>query len=121
MNHLLLAGSVAGAVISLATLALFFYKFSVWFSRLNASNKRVEELASQVQDLVGHELKHNSGSSMKDQAKKAADLSEQTMGVLADLNSKIDHNQATNVEWQLSVSEKLGNHEGRLHVLESKQ
>lgn len=95
MTPLLQAGAVATAVLAILGLLAVGARLVIWVKGLDT--------------LVQHELRPNSGSSIKDaQAHQLEAL------------KRIEERQREDRKWQLSVTEKLGNHDGRLAVLEKK-
>lgn len=93
-------GIVAGAVVALGGIAVAIYKMCVWVKGLN--------------DLVQHELRPNSGSSIKDAQKHQ-------LNKLDAVLNQLDEDRKEDRAWQDGVMLMLGSHESRIENLEKKQ
>lgn len=96
--------AVLGGVVSLGAIGGGFYRLSVWISRLNGGMR-------QLNDLVQHELRPNSGSSIKDHQGK------QTQALKA-IQDRLAEDRKEDLEWQQGVMMTLGNHDARIDRLE---
>ena len=93
-------GIVAGAFVALGGIATAIYKLCVWVKSLN--------------DLVQHELRPNSGSSIKDAQKHQLEKLDAVL-------EQMDEDRRDTREWQDGVMLTLGSHEARIDNLEKKK
>lgn len=92
--------ALAGGILAILGLLAAIYRAAIWIKGLN--------------DLVQHELRPNSGSSIKDEQKHQIEL-------LKTIKDEMAEDRRTNIEWQQGVMLTLGNHDGRLTGLENKK
>lgn len=98
-DQLIHTGAVVGAIVAICGFLFGCYRVAVWVKGLN--------------DLVQHELRPNSGSSIKDAQRHQLNKLDAVLEQMAD-----DREQDR--EWQDGVMLMLGGHEARIDKLEKK-